>query len=57
MVFKNWGIYGFLGPSWVLITYNICPPVIVPLSNCAHYWGGRNYLEFERDFFYTSTYS
>ena len=29
MVFKNWGIYGFLGPSWVLITYNICPPVIV----------------------------
>ena len=19
-------MYGFLGPSWVLITYNICPP-------------------------------
>ena len=27
MVCKNWSIYGFLGPSWVLITaYNICPP-------------------------------
>ena len=29
MVCKRRGIYGFLGPSWVLITYNICPPVIV----------------------------
>ena len=29
MVHKNTDIYGFLGPSWVLITYNICPPVIV----------------------------
>ena len=28
MVCKNRCIYGFLGPSWVLITYNICPPVI-----------------------------
>ena len=26
MVCKNRGIYGFLGPSWVLITYIICPP-------------------------------
>ena len=26
MVCKNRGIYGFLGLSWVLITYNICPP-------------------------------
>ena len=26
MVCKNWGVYGFLGPSWVLITYIICPP-------------------------------
>ena len=26
MVCKNRGIYGFWGPSWVLITYNICPP-------------------------------
>ena len=26
---KNRGIYGFLGTSWVLTTYNICPPVIV----------------------------
>ena len=26
---KNWGIYEVLGPSWVLITYNICPPAIV----------------------------
>ena len=24
------GIYGFLGTSWVLITYNICPPGIAP---------------------------
>ena len=24
---KNRGIYGFLSPSWVLIAYNICPPV------------------------------
>ena len=23
---KNRGIYGLLGPSWVLITYIICPP-------------------------------
>ena len=31
MVCKNRAIYGFLGPSWVLITaYNIRPPVIVP---------------------------
>ena len=29
MVCKNGGIYGFLGPSWVLITYNICPLGIV----------------------------
>ena len=29
MVCTNRGIYGFLGPSWVLITYNICPPVLV----------------------------
>ena len=27
MVCKNKDTYGFLGPSWVLITYNICPPV------------------------------
>ena len=27
MVRKNRGMYGFLGASWVLITYNICPPV------------------------------
>ena len=27
MVCKSRGIYGFLGPSQVLITYNICPPV------------------------------
>ena len=26
MMCKIRGIYGFLGPSWVLITYNICPP-------------------------------
>ena len=26
MVCENGGIYGFLRPSWVLITYNICPP-------------------------------
>ena len=31
MVYKNRGIYGFLGPSWVLITYNICPPVIAQI--------------------------
>ena len=29
MVCKNRGIHGFMGPSWVLIIYNICPPVIV----------------------------
>ena len=28
MVCKNKVIHGFSGPSWVLITYNICPPVI-----------------------------
>ena len=28
MVSKNTGKYGFLGTSWVLITYNICPPVL-----------------------------
>ena len=28
MVCKIWGIHGFLGPSWVLITCNICPPGI-----------------------------
>ena len=27
MVRANRGIYGLLGTSWVLITYNICPPV------------------------------
>ena len=27
MVCKNRGVYGFLSSSWVLITYNICPPV------------------------------
>ena len=27
MVYKNRAIYGFLGPSWILITYIICPPV------------------------------
>lgn len=27
MVYKNRTIYGFLGPSWILITYNLCPPV------------------------------
>ena len=26
MVRKNRGMYGFLGISWVLIAYNICPP-------------------------------
>ena len=26
MVCKNRGICGFLGTSWVLSTYNICPP-------------------------------
>ena len=31
MVCKNRGVYGFLGPSGVLITtYIIAPPVIVP---------------------------
>ena len=25
---KNAGVCGFLCTSWVLITYNICPPVI-----------------------------
>ena len=25
---KNRGIYGFLGPSWVVITYITCPPGI-----------------------------
>ena len=29
MVCKNNGICGFLSPSWVPITYNTCPPVIV----------------------------
>ena len=28
MVCKNRGVYGFFGPSWVLITYTICPPEI-----------------------------
>ena len=28
MVCKNRGIYGFLSTSWVLITYNVCPPGI-----------------------------
>ena len=28
MVSKNRDIYGVLGTSWVLITYNKCPPVI-----------------------------
>ena len=34
---KKRGIYGVLGPSWVLITYNICPPVnsTVPLRTGA----------------------
>ena len=27
MVRANRGIYGLLGTSWVLITYNTCPPV------------------------------
>ena len=27
MMRKNSGMYGFLGTSRVLITYNICPPV------------------------------
>ena len=27
MVCNNRGIYWFLGTSWVLITYIICPPV------------------------------
>ena len=31
---KNRGIYGFLGPSWVLITYNICPPVTIYFEVC-----------------------
>ena len=26
MVCKNTSIYGFLGPWWVLTTYNVCPP-------------------------------
>ena len=35
MVCKNWGIYGFLGPSWVLITaYNICAPGILYALVC-----------------------
>ena len=35
MVCKNRGICGFLGPSWVLITYNVCPPgIVAPLSLC-----------------------
>ena len=29
MVCKNRGIYGVLSPSWVLITYKICPPCSV----------------------------
>ena len=32
MVCKNRGVYDFLCTSWVLITYNICPPVIVAHS-------------------------
>ena len=28
MLCKSRGVYRFLGPSWVLITYNICPPVM-----------------------------
>ena len=32
MVRKNGGIYGFLRTSWVLITYNICPPGIVSID-------------------------
>ena len=31
MVCKNRSIYGVLGISWALITYNICPPVICTL--------------------------
>ena len=34
MVCKNRGICRFLGPSWVLITYIICPPVIVGMVDC-----------------------
>ena len=32
MVCKNRRIYGFLGPSRVLISYIICPPVIFGVS-------------------------
>ena len=33
MVCKNRGMYGFLGTSWVLITYNTCPPGIIVSCN------------------------
>ena len=36
MVCKNRGIYGFLGLSWVLITYNICPPVNIAGGGAYH---------------------
>ena len=52
MMCKNRGIYGFLGPSWVLIDYIICPRVIVVITNTtvvasehddAAVWDGPDY--------------
>ena len=37
MVWENRGIYVFLGPSWVLITYIISPPGIFSLHTYFYY--------------------
>ena len=39
MVCKNRIIYGVVGLSWVLITYNICPPVLsLVIDLCCRPW-------------------
>ena len=40
MVCKNGGIYGVLGASWVLITYNVCPPGIASPCRTRNFVGG-----------------
>ena len=45
MVRKNRGIYGFLGPSSVLITYNICPPEIPIICVIHHRYHYVFYLQ------------
>ena len=42
---KKGSIYGFWGPTWVLITYNICPPGIGDISIIRTRWGNKQASE------------